>query len=139
MGRRIESEVRGLERIVAGLFVLAALADDAAAASWLVRRAMLFLLRRIEARVEAFAGNYAWWMGLPPRPVLVAFDGNDPDAARSLAITLRMLALTLRDMGVRLSRLFRFGRPAPAGRGPERRPQPRGRGLPPRATAPDTS
>jgi hypothetical protein len=139
MGRRIDRDLSGLERIVAGLFVLAALADDAAAASWLVRRAMLFLLRRIEARVEAFAGNYAWWMGLPARPVLVAFDGNDPEAARSLAATLRMLALVIRAMAVRLSRFFRFGRPAPAGRNPERRPRSRWQGLSPLATAPDTS
>jgi hypothetical protein len=71
--------------------------------------------------------------------VLVAFDGDDPDAARSLAQTLRMLALVIRAMAMRLSRLVRFGRPAPAGRNPERRPRSRGQGLPPRATAPDTS
>jgi hypothetical protein len=65
---------------------------------------MLWLLRQAHARVEAFAGRYVFWMGLPSRPVLVPLDGDGPAAALSLAQSLRMLALALTDMIARLHR-----------------------------------
>ena len=107
----IGRDLIGLDRIVAGLFVLAGLAEDAAAAHWPVRCAMLWLLRQAHARVEAFAGRYVFWTGLPSRPVLVPLDGDDPAAALSIAQSLRVLASIIAGMILRLRRRqFLFGR-----------------------------
>ena len=107
----IERDLSALDRIVAILLVLAGLAEDAAASSYPIRCAMLWGLRRANARVEEFAGRYACWMGLPPRPALVAYDGNDREAALSLALSLRTLASILAEMILRLRRRqFLFGR-----------------------------
>ena len=100
----IERDLGGLDRIVAGLIFLAVLAVHAAAAPWSVRRAMLWGLRRADARVKDFTARYAFWMGLPPRPVLMECDGNDRDAALSLALSLRMLASIIVEMIARLRR-----------------------------------
>jgi hypothetical protein len=100
----IGRDLIGLDRIVAILLVLAGLAEDAAASSYPVRCAMLWGLRRANARVEDFAGRYACWMGLPPRPVMTAYDGEDREAALSLALSLRMLASIIAEMIVRLCR-----------------------------------
>lgn len=54
----IERELSALDRLVAVLFLHAGLAENAAAARWPVRCAMLWLLRQAHARVEAFAGRY---------------------------------------------------------------------------------
>jgi hypothetical protein len=117
----IGRDLIGLDRIVAILLVLAGLAEDAAASSYPVRCAMLWGLRRANARVEEFAGRYAYWMGLPPRPVVTAFDGNDRDAALSLAFSLRVLASVIAAIIARLGRRqFLSGRRS-AGR-PTRRP-----------------
>jgi hypothetical protein len=116
--------LRGLDRIVAGLIFLAGLAVHAAAAPRPVRRAMLWGLRRADARVKDFAARYAFWMGLPPRPVVMVFDGNDRDAALSLALSLRMLAFAIADMIARLRRRqFLFSGQATMGSFPASRPR----------------
>jgi hypothetical protein len=48
--------------------------------------------------VKNFAGRYAFWMGLPRRPVVMPFGGDDRDAALSLALSLRILAGVIADM-----------------------------------------
>lgn len=109
----IGRELIGLDRIVAVLFVLAHLAEDAAASYYPVRCAMLWGLRMADARVKEFAGRYGYWMGLPPRPAMEAFDGSDRDAALSLALSFRGLASVIADMIARLRRRqFLFGRRA---------------------------
>ena len=65
---------------------------------------MLWGLRRADARVKDFIASYAVWVGLPPRPVLMECDGNDRDAALSLALSLRMLASIIVEMIARLRR-----------------------------------
>jgi hypothetical protein len=109
----IGRELSALDRLVAALFVLAGLAEDAAAARWPARCAMLWLLRQAHARVEAFAGRYVFWMGLPARPVLAPLDGDDPAAALSLAQSLRVLALAFNDMIARLHRRHVLAGPEP--------------------------
>lgn len=100
----IGRDLIGLDRIVAILLVLAELAEDAALSFYPVRCAMLWGLRMADARVKDFAGRYPFWMGLPPRPYVEAFDGNDRDAALSLALSLRVLASILADMIAALRR-----------------------------------
>lgn len=140
MGR----ELGALDRIVAVLLFLAHLAEDAAASSYPIRCAMLWGLRRANARVEEFAGRYACWMGLPPRPALVAYDGNDREAALSLALSLRTLASILAEMILRLRRRqFLFGRLHFAAELSGTRPRPRIARMDflstPLDTTPDTS
>ena len=101
---KIGRDLRGLDRIVAGLIFLARLAVYAAAAPRPVRRAMLWGLRRADAHVKDFIASYAVWMGLPPRPVVIVFDGADRDAPLSLALSLRMLASIIVEMIARLRR-----------------------------------
>ena len=126
----IGRDLIGLERIVAILLVLVRLAEDAAASSYPVRWTMLWGLRRANARVEEFAGRYAYWVGLPPRPTVVADEGNDREAALSLAGSLRVLAFIIAEMIARLRRrAFLFGLWSAAGVWPERRPRLRIAGI----------
>jgi hypothetical protein len=120
----IERDLTALDRILAGLLLLAGLADHAAASPYPVRCAMLWGLRRADARVKDFAGSYPVSMGLPRRWVVTAFDGNDRDAALSLAMSLRVLASAIRDMIVRLRlRQFLLGRRVIAGDRLDRQPR----------------
>ena len=137
----IERELSALDRLVAVLFLCAGLAEDAAAARWPVRCAWLWLLRQAHARVEAFAGRYVFWMGLPVRPVLVPLDGDDQAAALSLAQSLRMLALAFADMIARLRRRHVLAGPeAPVDdRWQRRSGGNRGRAAVSAAECPDTS
>jgi hypothetical protein len=102
-----------LDRLVAMLLVLAGVAEAVASAPLPRRCFVLWVLRQADARVKGFAGNYAFWMGLPPRPVLLVCPGNGAVAALSLALSLRVLALAIRDMIVQLRRrhFLRGGRP----------------------------
>lgn len=111
----IGRELRALDRLVALLLVVARIAELAAASPYPVRCVMLWALRRADARAKDFAGRYAFWMGLPRRPVVTAFDGDDRDAALSLALSLRFLAGVIADMIKCLHRRhFRCDRPAGA-------------------------
>ena len=108
---RIEREVRLLDRVVAILLALAGLADRAAAAPWPVRYIVLWMLRRADGAAADFAARFAAARGLRPRPVLAALDGDDPAAALALALSLRMLALSIGGLSVQLRRRQRlFGR-----------------------------
>ena len=102
----IGRELSVLDRLVAMLLVLAGVAEATAAAPLPRRCFVLWVLRQADARVKGFAGNYAFWMGLPPRPVLLVCSGNHPTAAMSLALSLRNLALAIRDMIVLLRRRY---------------------------------
>jgi hypothetical protein len=107
---------KGLGRIAAILLILARLAGHAAAMPRPIRCAMLWGLRRADAVAKDFAARYAFWMGLPRRPVITAFDGDDRDAALSLALSLRVLASAIRDILVHLRRRqFLFGRRSAGG------------------------
>lgn len=141
---RIGRELSVLDRLVAMLLVLAGVAEAAAAAPLPRRCFVLWVLRQADARVKGFAGNYAWWMGLPPRPVLLVCAGNGPAAALSLASSLRNLALAIRDMIVLLRRRYflRGWRPAdvPSPEGLPRLQRAGVRPVPaPSAEIPDTS
>lgn len=111
----IGRNLRALDRLVALLLLVARIAELAAASPYPVRCFMLWALRRADARAKDFAGRYAFWMGLPRRPVVTTFDGDDRDAALSLALSLRFLAGVIADMIKCLYRRhFRCDRPAGA-------------------------
>ena len=140
----IGRELSVLDRLVAMLLVLAGVAEAAAAAPLPRRCFVLWVLRQADARVKGFTGNYAFWMGLPPRPVLLVSSGNGPTAAMSLALSLRNLALAIRDMIVLLRRRQFLCRHSPAAVDcPDGLPRLRRAGIRPVSTplaeTPDTS
>ena len=86
-----------LERIVALLFVLAGLAENAAAAPRTVRCRMLAVLYRAEIVAHASFCGVACDFGAPAMPQAAGFaalpDGDSPSDAALLALRLRALAL----------------------------------------------
>lgn len=94
-----------LDRIVVVLLALADLAERAAAAPWPIRWLVLWALRYADAIAKEFvAGSaYAASRGQRSPVVMMVRDGSDPAAAFAIAVSLRMLAITVR----RMAALFR--------------------------------
>jgi len=137
-----ERELKVAHGIAVVLLLLAGVAEKMAAAPRPVRSAVLWAMRCADASAKEFAARFIWRMGLPIRFVETPLDGNDREAVLSLASSLRILALAIRDMIVQLRRRqFLFGRRSVADNRPGRRPRCRmaGMGRMPVSGIPDTS
>jgi hypothetical protein len=102
---KAETERVVLMRLVATLFALADLADRVSLAPYPVRCHVLAILRPVEAVVQALAIGMARGAPMPPQAFLMIGAqigvpdgddrGDDPLDATHLALSLRVLALTL--------------------------------------------
>lgn len=91
----MEEERAALKRIVALLFALADLAQSASRRSPLVRRFVIWLLRRAETVTREFVAGEP--EALASMPASAFSDGpTDPDEAMRLALSFRILARELR-------------------------------------------
>lgn len=118
MDRRKQSDraLRLADGIVVILLLLSAVAERMAAAPWPVRAGVIWAIRCADASAKEFAARFIFRMGLPIRLVETPLDGNDREAVLSLASSLRILALALRDLIAHLRRRdFLDGRRAAAG------------------------
>jgi hypothetical protein len=139
-----ERELRLADGIVVVLLLLACIAERMAAAPRPVRSAVLWAMRCADASAKRFAALFICQMGLPIRFAETPLDGNDRAAVLSLAMSMRVLALALRDLTAHLRRRhFLDGRRAAAGDRPVRRPRFGMAGMDRRAASfppiPDTS
>ncbi len=91
----MEEERAALKRMVALLFALADLAQSASRRSPLVRRFVIWLLRRAETATREFVAGEP--EALASMPASAFSDGpTDPDEAMRLALSFRILARELR-------------------------------------------
>jgi hypothetical protein len=104
MGRhvRMRNKTDRLSRTIMLLLALAGLAERAATASYPVRCLVLWALRRAEAVAAGFVAGLAFdTVDLSPDAETARY-GFDPADALALALSLRMLAMTLQAIAMQM-------------------------------------
>lgn len=126
MDRNKQSDrtLRLADGIVVVLLLLACVAERMAAAPLPIRAGVLWAMRCADASAKRFAALFICQMGLPIRFAETPLDGNDRAAVLSLAASMRIVALAIRDLTAHLRRRqFLDGRRAAVGDRPGRRPR----------------